>query len=740
MSGEQHVYRFATAAQWQRCLLHGFDLDQDGNLAPTTRLGTQVRSVGAEGRVSAVAVDRYGRTMWRTGSTLNWLDDFGEKAGPYEVATHLSTTPRLLSDRQWLWALDRDHAEVRRYDRDSLQLDLSIDVNALCAGRSDPEHSHPIAIIDFAGDGHDGTWLLARSSNGIDWLLHVNCDGCQDRRFRVPCDAGPIIEIGTVSGGASLVLLDADGIWLRFVEAADGTSQRALRLGNLAPCWHAARMTTDGGNRIALAGLQAYAGQTKPIVFLLDGAGDVLDEFPELFVDAPADLAVHRDSLWFATGDGLWRLDASDASGSRESSSTLITPGLYSPTATSERGWLRAEVRIDLPRGAVMKVHYGGTNDERVAAQLQRIAEDESTTVRSRQESVWSLLDTRAAHLVIAGPTVAKNPIAIPLYVPEQVPGVRSPAVSERDEQWRWLDDRWLWLRLEVVTPAGTKPPRLCELRVLYPERSLMQHLPAVFRGPKNDPSGVLRRLVGVLESTTQSIDERIRGIGAAIDPDTAPAEWFDYLARWLNLPWDDALPPAAKRTLLTHAGELLAARGTRGGVDRLLRCLLDEASGVRVVDVTVDHAPLRIGGVGCAGGALPALLAGISPRIATLGGKAALGTARLACRPSDCNPLNDIVPTLQMLLTTTRATRAAVEPLLASILGQYLPVGLKVSVRWRVIPEFLFAAGGTEDDVLDANGPGVLGDDSIVGRTVLVGRSEGRIDDAGLSMGFRLK
>jgi phage tail-like protein len=409
--------------------------------------------------------------------------------------------------------------------------------------------------------------------------------------------------------------------------------------------------------------------------------------------------------------DGLWRLDASEACRPRESRSVLLSPGLQSPPSTSDRGWLRAEVTVELPRGAALEVEYASTNDEVEAARLAQIAADGSLTADAKQDAIWSSLEhSKTRRFVFIGPSIAGVPTAIPLFESQ---------------------DRWLWLRLGIVTPPGTTPPALAQLRVLHPDVSLVQQLPAAFRGDQNDPRGVLRRLVGVLETTTQGIDERIARIGRNIDPEAAPEEWLDPLGRWLDLPWDDTLPADAKRCILVHGGELLDRRGTRAGLDRLLRCLLGRDATVSIVDVTVDHAPIRLGGPGQAGRALPVLLAGLSPRVALLGGGMVMGRARLSRgMRSECDPLRALVPTVRIRLGVDRARRVMIEPALASVLAQYLPIGVAPSIYWDT------RIGAV--DALDADGPGAIGTDSIIGRTVLTGRTTS-IRESGLDIGFRL-
>jgi phage tail-like protein len=262
-----------------------------------------------------------------------------------------------------------------------------------------------------------------------------------------------------------------------------------------------------------------------------------------------------------------------------------------------------------------------------------------------------------------------------------------------------------------------------------------MQHVPAVFKGSDNDPTGFFRSLVGVLETTTQGIDERIRSIASQIEPRTAPAKWLDYVAGWLELPWENALSVDVKRRLMVDAGDLLNERGTRRGLERLIRALAGANARIRIADLTVDHPPMRLGGACGDGARLPMLLAGALPSAPILGTRTVLGRA---CLGVSADPMRTLVPTLRIEIDAARSVHRELGPLLERILSQYVPAGIKVVVAWRVMSEALAALDPADGEVLDANGPGRIGQDSELGRVVLGGRG-GTLDGAGLDVGFPL-
>lgn len=725
-------YRFATPEQWARCILHRFDPEKNGGLASTVRLGLRPILVpgSGPGSITAVAVDRQATPLWRVSSSpqipdgpgLFRLDDFGSVSGPFEIDRTLAGSPRWVVDRTWLWGFEREAAIIRRYERETLQHESTVDLHELSDAM---EGAGLSTIVDLAGDGDDGIWVLAGLVDGKYALIHLDCRGTAADYRPLGCATNEPVQLGSVHRGKQLIVLGDGGRRLLFIDASDGSVARIVPIEDLGRCWSVTCLATDMRNRIALLVESAASSQKKWALFTLDGDGDLLDnpltgsekDLPSALVGSPRDLAVARDALWLATADGLWRLDATEQCGAREAESTVLTPALTSPESDSARGWLRAEIMMTLPSGAVLEAQSASTNKESVKDSAALIGSDRSLSSQSKQKQIWELLDPRSTYRIV-GPHATGVPISIPLSGSQ---------------------DRWLWLRLTIVTPPGATSSPLTELRVLYPNVSLTRYLPAIFRADESDSDSLMRRLVGVLESTTQGIDERIRSIGSYIDPDTAPIDWLDYLARWLDLPWDDGLPIAMKRALLKSAGDLLDLRGTRRGLRQLLTCLLRPNGSARIVDVTVDHPPIRLGGGGRAGSALPALLAGAPRSAAILGSKAILGSAKLSCSADDGDPLRAIVPALIIEVSADRATQQTLRQVLPSILEQYIPAGLAVTLRWRTKPAALSAVDACEGYVLDARGPGALGEDSLLGRVTVAGRGASRIDDVGVNIGFRL-
>jgi len=692
MSAPIRAYCFQSGDQWSKCLLTGFSVQSDGSLLQAERLGTYAVHVPDPGESGVpLTVDAYGQI-------------FRLKSGSGPMAL----SPRLIVDREWAWWFEAGQSVVRRSDVETLQLDLEVD-----AGRP---------VLDIASDGHEGIWILC--GDECPTLVHFDCLGRLRQRYPAPFEAASARQLVTAGRGATLALLTRKGSRLVLVEAASGRVLGAQDLGPLADGWVIKQFVSDARDRIAFWGVQPASPSSIGLLFLFDSGGNIVDGPLTRLFDQPDGarsprsldtirIAVDRQTVWLFTDTGLWRAAPTDGAGARPSQSSLTTPVLYSPVVGGRRGWLRAEASVTLTQGAALEAQVFTTNDPKLAAAATAVAQDSSAPASQTQDRIWALFDPSQVRTIsIPGPTDAGVPVAIPILEPT---------------------DQWAVLRLSLITPPGNTASPVSKLRVLYPNITIADSLPSVFRGTQYDPSGTLRSLAGVLESTTQQFDELIRGAASYLDPAIATEEWLNYLARWFDLPWDDALPVESKRRMLEAIPDLLQWRGTRKGLQALLQSLVGADAKVDVVDLTVDRAPVRLGGCGRRGACLPAVLPGVPLQAPVLGTKAVVGRA---CLGANADPLTTIPPTLRIRIAASRDAQAGLQDLLLRVLAQFVPAGLNIVVRWRDASTIAPDVIGDDGIVLDGPHIGTLGRDTTIAQSLIGGRDRGRLGDIGFGMG----
>lgn len=682
-------YRFDSAAQWAQCLMRKWDVQPDGSLAQSARLNSVAEPFPLPGCVTAVA-------HLQTPCVTPLGEPLELDASPGE----LGSSPRLVVGRDWIWTFDPGTPTLRRWDRDTLE--------------EEDHHDAGKAILDIATDRGDGVWVLTGEGNERE-LFRFDCRGCLIATLPVPCQACHAAQLATVDSARVIALLTAAGRKLVSIDSVSGALLGVKELGDLAFGWKAAQMASDGQSWIALWGPQAYYQGPVWQLFVLDRSLEVVEGplqnlFPNSQIDpASARVAVQGQTVWFSTPTGYWRLAAGDSTGARELESDLMTQALRSPSSPLGRGWLRADLTIELPKGATLEVQFVSTSNQMLKDRADQIASNPTASVAQRQDDIWNLFaNDQISHYTFPGPASAQVPVSAPLLLPT---------------------DEWLWLRVSAISPPGTDTAKLTELRIHYPYVTLSQSLPAIFQGATNDPDAGLATLLGTIEVTTDRFDNRIRRIGSLLGAQTAPAEWLDFLASWFQLPWDEDLPESAKRCLLGHAGALLEWRGTRRGLLQFLRCLLGDQAGIQISDMTVDYPPLRLS---CADSRLPALLAGSPRTTPTVGVKAVLGRAKLC---GDSGPMSTIAPSVVIAITAEDRIRKQLAPMFESLLAQYIPAGVQLRVRWRAArgnPEVLDAAGW----ILDGASPVVLGQEGKVGEALVGGRYRNRLSGRGFTFG----
>jgi len=672
-------YRFSTAAQWNGCLFDQADQDSPGlrPFAPFAQPPTRFESAGAH----APVVTRTGETLWRDDAgrlyRLTACADAPEaSAAPFAIA-HAS---RLIAASNGLWVAGDS---LQRFETDTLARLLTLEIRD---------------IVDIASDGHDGIWALV--SRGDLWqAVHIDC-------------AGRIVDTITFDGIAHaaafvylrrakrfVVLVDAPQQCLHWYSAKGGAATSNIPVGAMRPCFTATALGSDGRGRVFVAGIDGETFGGGAYVLTFDADGNALSEVPIDPLDAPVTgIAATRDSLIVTGPRGLLGFASADAvpDAAGEMRATLITPMLQSPDREDARRWLRIEALAGLPEGATIEMSFAATDNAEARDRMIAITADSSLTASQRVQKLRAETDLWHAPTVFHGSEPQSDtPFAAPLF------DVR---------------ERYLWVSITLNAAPGARLPELTELRVLYPGRSLMENLPAIYQRSEESPGSFLRSLVGVLETTTQGLDARIAAMGSRINPATAPEPWLDFIARWLGLPWDDGLTLAQKKAIMTRAPELAKSRGTRAGLEALLESLMPGTPRrFRVIDATADFGFATVGGDGCSGTALPAILGGFNRWNAELDERAVLGIMRLPCAGQRDDGTGQLAGKIRIDVAASAGDRKAWEPWLLALITDMVPLTARVELRW-VSAQVLRTARLDGTLTLESSPSPHLGTDAVTG------------------------
>jgi phage tail-like protein len=711
MSGApQRRYRFASKAQWAAGLSTRVDndaFDALGGMAPFAPYGPLSQLWPSQGAAAPTAA-RDGRLFWHDDhGALHCLDAEHDHASVRPGPAALAKARRIVAWSDNLWLAAAAPHSLQCYDADCLARRFSVDLGA-------------DQVLDLASDGRDGIWALT-DNKGTPHCIHVDCAGYVLTRFALADIARPV-KLTYLARSERLVVLAADGQGLHWFAPGTSRAEFTIDLNALRPCFRATELASDGRSRIVAAGAEHEAFGGGALVLSIDADGAALGATT---LAAPF-TGVHatRDSLLVTGADGLLRYaPAPDAMlvAASEASCVFMTPVLQSPLGENPRRWLRAEAGVTLGPGASVEISYASSADPELHEQALALflAAGTRGSAAQRQARLHALLRDWSAPMVLRGAdgqaAAQTMQLAVPLF------DVRHP---------------WLWVSVTLVAAPGAPLPVLHQLDVLYPGLSLMEHLPSLYQRAEAEPGNFLRALVGVIETNTQELDARIAAMGSKIDPATAPVAWLDYVARWLDLPWDDALSEDQKRRLLQRAHALSAQRGTRAGLATLLEALLPDQPGrYRIVDVNAQHGFATLGA-----SALPSVLAGLPRTALALNRKAILGRGRLTCPERPPDQLARLLGQVTVDIVAAAHERRAWEPWLERMLAAVTPVTARLRVRW-ISP----AAALLDDhlgDSLVLRGPLAprLGTSAVTGLARLASDRPRSLSALGVEAGVRLR
>jgi phage tail-like protein len=704
-------YRFATEAQWNSCAFVQVDREslskhnQIRPFAPYERPGTLLGSSGAY----APAITRAGEIFWRDNHcAIHRLTSCDYAPNEFYAAGSLGRAKRIVPTTSGLWVITSHPDVVELFEDETWTRLATVKIQ-------------DAKMVDIAGDG-DTVWVLIQRQ-GCWHAVQVDACGHEVRT----------INFTGISKAVSFVFLKRSK---RFVVLGGGQYQKLywfdsngrelfnLQVGTLHLCFTADALGSDSSERVFLAGAD---DERRSFVLILDAEGNPVGDVLLDAKDAPVTgIAGNRDSLLITGPRGLTRFSVAEVVpvGAEHVECTLITPRLLSPDREDKRRWLRVEAKATLPEGSTLEISWTATNDEVVPPYgLKTLASDESVPAKQLVASVLSEPGVSRGQTLFAG--------------------VAGPTKENEEALFtaKLFDVKKRYLRVCVTLSAasGARLPVLSELNVIYPGRTLMEDLPSIYQREEDQPDSFLRALVGVLETTTQGLDRRIGSLGSYISPATTTEPWLDFIARWLGVPWDDALTLVQKRAVIMRASEIAKGRGTRAGLEALLGTLFPGSPPrFRVKDVTADFGFAVVGGDSVAGSALPAMLGGYTRWRPELNANAVLGRTRLPC----ANQLEDgvwqLAGRVQVEVVATATERAAWQLWLLALITQMVPLTARVDLRW-VSKRAL--RSGRLDGTMELESPpeAKLGTDAITGLALLPERG-GRLSKCGAPMGTRLR
>lgn len=708
-------YRFATEAQWNACLFAQADHDPQrtmGGVGPVAPYAQPARLYESQGAHTPV-VTRVGEILWiDDDGALHRLWPGNDDVETTDSQVAMACASRIVSTSSGLWMITGEPANsIELYDENSLARLLTIDV---------PD----ARIVDIASDGRNSIFALIQSKGA--WKA-VRFDG-----------AGHVVETVDFTGISAaqafiflrrsqrFVVLAGDRQSQLYWFSKEGGSAKFSRVvAALRPCFEAFVLGSDSIARFFLAGRDSDDFGGRAFIVSFDAEGNRLGDVRIDSLDAPVTgLTASRDHLLVTGKRGLLRFGAAEVvpEGTGTVRCMLITPMLISPDREDRRRWLRVEALASLPEGSALEISYASTDSETERDRLNAIATDRSLLASQRVERFLNEPDLWRDRTVFYGA------------------GIQASEAKKFAAKLFDVTDRFLWVSVSLTAAAGARLPLLTELNILYPGRTLMEYLPEIYQAEETKAGSFLRTLVGVLETTTQDLDERIGSMGSQIHPLRAPEPWLNFIARWLGVPWDDELTLKQKQTILGRAAELAKDRGTRAGLEKLLESLLPgDPRRFRVTDATADFGFAVVGGASCDGSRLPAMLGGHTLWHPELDSSAVLDYTRLPCPGQLDDGVWQLAGKVRIEIAATAAERKAWEPWLLRLITEMVPITARAELRWVTAHSL---RTNRLDDTLVLNAPPNphLGTDAVTGLARLPEQRRTRLTGSGPAIGAALR
>lgn len=664
-------YIFATPEQKQACLRTGLAetmlLDSKAGEPVTGLSGVQLLAAEPDGRL--LAIDEHGRLTT------------GGDCGPI-----IEGARRLVVGRSRISVLASEG--IHQFDRRTLQHLQSLD---------------PDDAIDIAAATGDGLWRLGHRR-----VVRLGSDG---RPAGDAVETGPAERIAVA--GDTIFLLYPGPERLELLPSADRRRPIAIDLSRLladagagagpAPARFGASELVHGADRILLWRKER---DLWPDYLVLGPEGSVVARGRHHQPSRVATIALAGEDLVTAFEDGLVRRFAGAGA---DGGARWLTPAL--DTGSHSETWVRAEVSTRLPEGATLSLRWAALPDEPLRQSIEAVQTDRFRPAGDRLAGAAELLrDHWSGEFTYAGQ-----------------PGDDGRTARRLDFPLDKGAGPFLWLYLKLRRNDAARAPAIEALSVHHGPDSLIDHLPAIYRG-SGDADGTLRRLVGVLEATTHGIDRQIAALAARLDPERTESRWLPDLAATLGLPFDEALPIVMQRRLVGAAGALLVGRGTRAGLAALFDAMFP-GRGVTIRDRTTRLIPVALGGPGLAGSRLPALLGGASPRSPRLNRRLVIGTTRLS--PAEGAERLTPMPEVIVRIPATGGERRRLGKAVRQMAEAMVPAGVRLTLRWAPWRADGPARAADGLALVEGPQPPELGDGRL-GRVVLGGR-RGRI---GTSLG----
>lgn len=537
------VYRFNSLSQWAQGSSTGlvFGAAGGGVFQTRARINAQpVARISRDETITALATDPAGRPLWLTDTGILWVM---AEPGPVQIADLPDALAR--KARRLLWGQNIGWIVA---GGDIIRLDVRT------GNRLGSFAQTGWRVVDAVLDRCDGAIVVevrARDGGTQARLREIRPEG----HARVLLDLG---DVGEVVAAARFdrqspihVFAQSTG-WQTF--EINGHDITATHNYPDDPVRRPARQVAMTARR-QMVMVAPHAKILRAAFGLLEPVQEI-DDLPEN--SSLIDLLWANGTLYAATAGRVYALLPSETDVPARAA-TYLGPVLHSPIG-DRSGWLRADVTADVPAGARVILRHRAFDTALQADTYRDALRDEPDGPLVRDG--WA--DSEAStHFGTGENELLRH------YLGQ-------------------VTQEYLALRIDMSLPACAAPLRVHRMSVYYPNRSLIEELPAIYRG--GGPSErQMRRMLAPFQALADEIDDLIGDSVRRVDPATADDLWTGFLLHWLGHEGFVRLDPARRRGLLQALPEVLGLRGTLAGLARVLDELAPQGYSIEDDGLTPD-------------------------------------------------------------------------------------------------------------------------------------------------------
>ncbi|MBD5799843.1 hypothetical protein BHU24_25055 [Bacillus pseudomycoides] len=143
------------------------------------------------------------------------------------------------------------------------------------------------------------------------------------------------------------------------------------------------------------------------------------------------------------------------------------------------------------------------------------------------------------------------------------------PVLNPKDMLIHGSVGRYLWLRVELIGNDRLTPV-IRDIRAVFPRRSYLRYLPAVYQEEENSRD-FLERFLSLFETFFVDLESKIDHIARFFDADAVSGDFLRWLSTWLSIAADEKWPEETLRNMVKKVPELYKMRGTRRGIEETI-------------------------------------------------------------------------------------------------------------------------------------------------------------------------